>query len=92
MRATGGGERVGSSSGLKSIDDFKFHFTVPVRRVIYLHRKHTPPISRIAVTSFELHESRSNLLQYIYSQYMQLYKSLEILLKDNNKLENLIFP
>ena len=31
----------------------------------YLHRKQTPQIARIAVTSFKLYESRSNLLQCI---------------------------
>ena len=49
-------------------------------RVLYLHKKHTPKIARIAVTSLKLHESRLNLLQSIYNQYVQLYESLGILL------------
>ena len=36
----------------------------------------TSQIARIAVTSFKLHESRSNVLLCIYNQYMQSYNSL----------------
>ena len=58
-------------------------------RVLYLHRKHTSQIARIVVTSFKLHEPRSNLLQFIENQYIQFYyNSLGILLKEIDKLKN----
>ena len=63
-------------------------FNNKIRRVLYLHRKHTPQIARIAATSLKLHESRSNLLQSILNQNVHVYQSLGILLKENNRLKN----
>ena len=56
-------------------------------RVISPQIVHTPQIARIAVTSFKLHDSKSNLFQCFTNQYMHLYKLLGILLKENNKLK-----
>ena len=53
-----------------------------------MHRKLTPQIARIAVNPLKVHKSRSTLLQCIKNQYMYLFKSLEILLKNNKMLKN----
>ena len=58
------------------------------RLVLYLQRKHTHQIARIAVTSFKLHESRPNLLQRIKNQFLHSNKLIERHLKDKNKLKN----
>ena len=42
--------------------------------MLYLYQKHNHQIARIAVTFFQLHKSRLNLLQCIQNQYMHLYK------------------
>ena len=51
--------------------------------LLYRHRNHTLKIARILVTSFKLHESRSNIVIFIEKQCMHLIQLHGILVREN---------